>query len=76
MFCFLAGFCRLNTTSRGSLPCGVNVSALSHGAILGETRPRSVVLSVSPCREARRVGTGVVAGMKMTSPKVSSRGFR
>ena len=76
LFCFLAGFCRLNITGRWSLPCGVSVSALSHGAILGETRARSVVLSVSPCRDPRRVGTRVVAGMKMTSPKVSPRAFR
>ena len=75
LFCFLADLCRLNITGRGSLPCGVSVSALSHGAILGVTRARSVVLSVSPCRHPRRVGTGVVAGMKMTSPKASSRTF-
>ena len=30
LFCFLAALCRLNTTSRWSLPCGVSVSALSH----------------------------------------------
>ena len=76
LFCFLAGFCRLNITGRWSLPCGVSISALSHGAILGETRARSVVLSVSPCRHPRRVGIGVVAGLKMTSPKASPRAFR
>ena len=54
----------------------MSVSALSHGAILGETRPGSVVLSVSPCPEATRVGAAGVDGMKMTSPKVSSRDFR
>ena len=75
LFCFLADLCRLNITGRGSLPCGVSVSALSHGAILGVTRARSVVLSVSPCRHPGCVGTGVVAGVKMTSRKASSRTF-
>ena len=72
---FFFFFCRLNTTGRWSLPCGVSVSALRHGAILWETRARSVVLSVSPCRHPKRVVTGVVAGLKMTSPKASSRAF-
>ena len=75
LFCFLADLCRLNITGRWSLPCGVSVSALSHGAILGVTRARSVVLSVSPCRHPGCVGTGVVTGVKMTSPKASSRTF-
>ena len=44
MLCSVAGFCRLNTTGRWSLPCAV--FALSHGAVLGETRTKSVVLSV------------------------------
>ena len=44
MLCSVAGFCRLNTTGRWSLPCGV--FALNHGAVLGETRTKSVVLSV------------------------------
>ena len=70
--CSVAGFCRPNTTGRWSLPCGV--FALSHGAILGETRAKSVVLSVPPCRDPRRVDNGVVTGSKTTSPKASSRG--
>ena len=49
-----------------------SISALSYGAILGETRVRSVVLSMSPC-DPRHVGNGVVTGLKMTSPKASSR---
>ena len=75
VFCFLAGFCRLNTTGRCSVPCSVSVSAFSHGAILGETRARSMVLSVSPCHDPVRVGNGVVTGFKMTSPKASSGAF-
>ena len=51
-FCFLAGFCRVNTTG--------SVSALSHGDILEETRAKSMVLSVFPCRDPRRVGNRVV----------------
>ena len=53
------------------------MSAFLHLAmcIVGETRAKSVVLSVSLCRDPRFVGTGVVTGVKMTSPKASSRAF-
>ena len=48
------------------------VSILSNGAVLGETRAKSQVPSVSLCRAPRCVGNGVVAGLKMTSPKASA----
>ena len=50
------------------------VSILSNGAVLGETRAKSQVPSVSLCRAPRCVGNGVVAGlkMKMTSSKASA----
>ena len=71
MFCFLAVFCKLNTPGRWSLPCGVRIFILSHGAILGEIRAKSSCVPMW----SRHVGNGVVTGLNSTSPKASSRAF-
>ena len=59
---WLPGFCRLKITEGGgewgwSLPCNARVSIHVHGASLGDTSARSMVLPVSPCRTPRCVGT-------------------
>ena len=63
----LHGFCRLKTAGMWALPCDARVSAHVHCASFGDTRARSIVLSVSPCRVPGCEGLAVDTGMVRTS---------